>query len=411
MTLAPALGLDAARALDPAAFAIGVVTPRIAVRPSSREELSEALRAAARDGLAVVPWGGGVSLPRDHAPERYDVAIQLGGLSRMVEYEPADLTLTAECGTTLAALADALGARGQDLPIEGARAERATLGGALAANASGPRRLRYGAPRDRILGARFALGDGTIVRTGGRVVKNVAGYAIHRLLCGSRGGLAILVEASLKLVPVPQARAALVYPLDAGRLADAGAWAAVARVEPSLATVVGAGAAAPLGSGAADDAPFVAIVGLEDDVPWVARQEEIVTGAIGPPAARLEGAQALDLFRRLADLEEQPGARLTFVSTHNAPPAIAALAGRPAAARAVFHAPAGRLHLFPDGGTAALAPELGGMGFTLTDVTGTDPIAPAVPPEAAIAALRGRIREALDPDGRMAFGARWAGGA
>src|SRR6185503_9728164 len=98
----------------------------------------------------------------------------------------------------------ALAARGQELPLEGAREERATLGGVLAANAVGPRRRFFGSPRDRILGACYALGDGTLARAGGKVVKNVAGYGIHRLLCGSRGGLAVLLEASLKLLPAPE---------------------------------------------------------------------------------------------------------------------------------------------------------------------------------------------------------------
>src|SRR4029077_6878950 len=136
-----------------------------------------------------------------------------------------DLTITAECGITIAALGAALTARGQELPLECADATRATLGGLLAANASGARRLRFGSPRDRILGARFALGDGTLARTGGKVVKNVAGDALHRMACGSRGGLAVFIEASFKLTPAPAKRVALIYDVTREQLVDRSRWA------------------------------------------------------------------------------------------------------------------------------------------------------------------------------------------
>jgi len=203
--------------LDPARYAIAGVEPLSVRRPATREQVAELLRGAARDGLGVVPWGGGVSLARERAPERYDVALDLTALDRVVEHRSEDMTVTAECGVTLGILRTALAAHGQEGQLEGARAERATLGGLLAANASGPRRLRFGAPRDRILGAQFALADGTLARSGGRVVKNVAGYALHRLLCGSRGGLAVLLEASLKLAPAPARRVALVFGVEIGR--------------------------------------------------------------------------------------------------------------------------------------------------------------------------------------------------
>ena len=144
-SLSASLGLDAARALDPARYAIGGVTPRVAVRPASRAEAAEALHAAARAGLGVVPWGGGVALPFEEAPARYEVALDLTALDSVVEYEPADLTITAECGATIAALRATLAAHGQEVPLEAAHAARATLGGVLAANASGQGRL---APKD-----------------------------------------------------------------------------------------------------------------------------------------------------------------------------------------------------------------------------------------------------------------------
>jgi glycolate oxidase FAD binding subunit len=172
------------------------------------------------------------------SPERYDLALDLTALDRIVEFEPEDLTLTAECGVTIETLRARLVAAGQELPLEASLPARATLGGVLATNASGPRRRRFGAPRDRILGARFALSDGTLARAGGRVVKNVAGYGIHRLLCGSRGGLGVIVEASLKLLPAPASRVALVYAARASEIADATRWTFLSRLEPAIVSVV-----------------------------------------------------------------------------------------------------------------------------------------------------------------------------
>lgn len=410
MTTTPANGLSPARSADPARYALSGRAPRAAVRPASREEVAEALRAAARDGLAVVPWGGGTALPHEPAPERYDLALDLAGLDRVVEYDPEDLTVTAECGVTLAALRNALAARGQELPLEAAHEARATLGGALAANASGPRRLRFGSPRDRILGARYALGDGTLARTGGRVVKNVAGYALHRLMCGSRGGLAVILEASLKLMPAPASRVALVYEADEAALDDAARWAALPRLEPAVVTVVPR--ASLDGDGAPAPGPPAVVVGLEDDAAWVAEQERRVVAALGAPAARREGDAAAALWRRLADLGAAPGPRLTFGTSANTPAALAAARAALPGAALVFHAPAGRLHALGGAFEAPAAIEaLARAGFELLDARDVPGAAPVPAPFAAVTALRERIRAAVDPGGRFALGARWVDSA
>ena len=404
--------------VDPARYAISGAVPSSALRPATREEAAEALAAAARDRLAAVPWGGGVSLPRERAPERYDLALDLTALDRVVEYQPEDMTLTAECGATLASLRATLAARGQELPLEGARPERATLGGLLAANASGPRRLRFGAPRDRILGARFALGDGTLARSGGRVVKNVAGYAIHRLLCGSRGGLAVLLEASLKLNPAPAKRAAFVFGVGARALADAARWASLLRLEPAVLSVVGGAFARALPVSSPTDA-FTLIAGFEDDEARVDEQAAAAERLLGEPDARLEDDSAAALWQSLADLELRGGARLTFAGSANTPAALAPLLDQPAvAAGALLHAPAGRLHVFHGTEPARKVLEpLVRAGFSfIGSVAGADDLAGAaapesvIPPQAALLALRERIRGALDPAGVMAYGTRWARG-
>ena len=410
MSASASLGLDAARAVDPARFAIRGATPRAALRPASREELAEALRAAAREALAVVPWGGGVTLAREAAPERYDVAIDVTALDRVLEYEPEDLTLTAEPGVRLATLSRLLAARGQELPLEAPHAGSATLGGVLASNASAARRLRFGAPRDRILGARFALSDGSLARSGGKVVKNVAGYGIHRLLCGSRGGLAVIVEASLKLTPAPALRAALIYPMSAGQIADRTRWARFTHLEPALLTVMGKSAAADLLS-SAPPADFVVVLGVEDDAPGVERQVAMTMEALGEPALRRTSEDAIALWQALADLEEHDGARLSFATADRTPAVLAALLDDPVSARMVFHAPAGRLHVFPEPERAqSLASALAAQGLTLIGARDVPRIEPPIPPLAAVRQLRGRIRAALDPQRMLALGDRWEGG-
>ena len=404
---APAAGAaTAAPPGDPARFALGGAVPRRVDRPATPEEAAEAVRAADREGLALVPWGGGIALTRTGAPARYDVALDLTALARIVTYEPDDFTVTAECGLTLEALGEALAARNQELPLEGAKAWGATLGGVLAANASGPRRLRLGSPRDRILGARYVTGDGVAARSGGRVVKNVAGHAVHRLLVGSRGGLGVLLEASLKLLPRPLARAAMVWGADAATLADAERWRAFPRREPAALTVLGHTVAA-LHPVLASDAAFTVIAGFEDDPAWVEDCVGFARQQLGVPRLKLSDASAPPLWRMLADAEEMPGPRLTFATAHNTPAAIAFLAGRAVAGRLVFHAPCGRLHLWPAADeAAALADELSARGFALLEARGAAVAAPA--PPRALAALRARLRAALDHRGTLALGGPWA---
>ena len=413
------LGLDSARAAEASRYGAPGHAPRLALKPASRDEVLEAMRAATRDRLTVIPFGGPPDASLLADLPRFDLALDLSALDRVIEYEPEDLTVTAECGATLATLRATLAARGQELPLEAPGAGRTTLGGALAANASGARRLRFGAPRDRILGARFVLGDGTPARSGGKVVKNVAGYALHRLLCGSRGALAILLKASLKLAPAPQRREALLYSATAEQLRDGARWAEFPRREPAVLTVLG-GAAAQLQPPGVARAPAVVVVGFEDDATWVEEQVARTIRRLGAPDARSSGGEAESLWQTLADREEHAAARFTFTTAHNTPASLVPLLDSVLAPASdpergdgfVFHAPAGRLHLFLAPGAAQAAVErLATHGFTLIATRGCGEIAPVLPPQQAVLALRARIRAELDPAHRFALGERWERGA
>jgi glycolate oxidase FAD binding subunit len=198
----PAEALDA----DAARYAIDGVQPALAARPANASEVTAALVAANEAGAAVVPWGSGSQQDLGMPPRRYDLALDLSRLDRVVEYEPADLTVTVEAGVRLGDLQRALGEHGQWLPLSAPLASGATVGGVLATNASGPERYRYGTARDLLIGIGFVLPDGTLAKSGGRVVKNVAGYDLGKLQIGALGSVGVIVQATFKVAPLPARR-------------------------------------------------------------------------------------------------------------------------------------------------------------------------------------------------------------
>jgi glycolate oxidase FAD binding subunit len=194
-----------------AAYAIAEMTPIAVARPSTVEQVAEVLRLACREGLAVVPWGGGTMMGLGAPPRRYDVALDLRRLDRVLEHEPADLTCTVQSGVAVAALQSRLAQSGQTVGLDPPLPEHATVGGTLAAAIAGPRRYACGHPRDYTIGMRVVLADGRVTRAGGRVVKNVAGYDLCKLYIGSLGTLGVIVEATFKLLPLPRATASLAF--------------------------------------------------------------------------------------------------------------------------------------------------------------------------------------------------------
>jgi glycolate oxidase FAD binding subunit len=186
------------------AYDVNGVRPARVVRPTSAQEVADAIVAANADRTAIVLFGGGTRCEIGDAPSRYDIALDLRGVRGVVEHAPADLVCTVRAGTTLAELGAELAAKGQRWPIDAAEPERATVGGTIASAAATPSRLRHQHVRDWVIGCEAVLGDGTRARAGGRVVKNVTGYDLTRLYSGSFGTLAALVEVSLKLVAVDE---------------------------------------------------------------------------------------------------------------------------------------------------------------------------------------------------------------
>jgi glycolate dehydrogenase FAD-binding subunit len=189
------------------------VAPTLVARPGTVEEAGEVLRAASLAGLAVAFRGGGSKLGLGNPPDRVDLLVSTERLDRVLEHAAGDLVVKVEGGTRLADLQAALAPAGQWLALDPPEAG-ATVGGVVAANASGPHRLRYGTARDLIIGITVVLADGTVAHAGGKVVKNVAGYDLAKLFCGSLGTLGLVAEATFRLHPLPADAAAVTLPVE-----------------------------------------------------------------------------------------------------------------------------------------------------------------------------------------------------
>ena len=186
-----------------AADAVAGVVPSFVASPSSTAEVSALLREAAAAGLAVVPRGAGTGLAWGAPPSRCDLVVDLRSMDHVVEHEAGDLVARVQAGATIGQLAVAFGSAGQQLALD-VPAE-ATVGGVVATGTAGPRRFRYGAPRDLLIGITVVRADGVVAQAGGKVVKNVAGYDLGKLFAGSQGTLGVITEAAFRLHPLPAA--------------------------------------------------------------------------------------------------------------------------------------------------------------------------------------------------------------
>lgn len=179
------------------------LTPKRIEQPSTAQEVAEVLQAAAEADQAVVPVGGGRALGLGDPLERFDVALETRGLNRVIEMSQADMTVSIEAGATVEELNAELATIGQFVPVDPFNAPGHTVGGVLAAGLTGPMRMRYGSPREFVIGLRVALPNGRLASSGGRVVKNVSGYDLNKLHQGALGSLGVIVAASFKVFPRP----------------------------------------------------------------------------------------------------------------------------------------------------------------------------------------------------------------
>ena len=263
------------------------------ITPDDEAELAEAVAEAAGAGTPLEIRGGGTRAGLGR-PVQASRTLSTAGLSGITLYEPGALTLVVKAGTPMAEVEAALAAEGQMLPFEpidhrallGAQGEP-TIGGVVACGVSGPRRIQAGACRDAMLGVRFVNGRGEAVKSGGRVMKNVTGYDLVKLMCGSHGTLGVLSEISFKVLPKPEAEATLVREgLDAG--------AGVAALTAALSSPFGITGAAHL-----DARSLVRIDGLAGSVAY--RTEKLL-GLLGAGWEAVSGAESAALWRAVRDV-------------------------------------------------------------------------------------------------------------
>jgi glycolate oxidase FAD binding subunit len=217
--------LDASRIeTDPSAlgaYAIHGVSPASAARPASAAEAAEIVRYAVAEKLTVVPSGNRTKLELAGRPQSYDIALDLSALREIAHYDPADLTLSVDAGMPLWQLNATLFQHNQFLPLLTPYYSTSTIGGTIASGLDSPLRQFYGTARDFLLGAEFIDGIGARVKSGGRVVKNVTGYDLHKLLIGSLGSLAMITRLNFRTFPAPAGSRGFVasFPTPEGALA------------------------------------------------------------------------------------------------------------------------------------------------------------------------------------------------
>jgi len=200
-TLASLVGAGVRPAAD--TDSVAGVRPQVVVEPANEEEVAAVLAFANTEGLHVLVRGGGTQLALGFPPTGGDILLSTARLNGIVEHVPHDLVVTAQAGLRLTELQATLAKSKQWLALDPTLPVEATIGGIVATNATGPRRLRYGGVRDQIIGVRVVLADGTIAKGGGKVVKNVAGYDLPKLFTGALGTLGVIVAATFRLYPLP----------------------------------------------------------------------------------------------------------------------------------------------------------------------------------------------------------------
>ena len=348
-------------------------------RPSTIEGLADVVSRRVLEGHALYPRGGATSLDYGGIPGKPGVAVDLRGLGRVVDYPAADMTITVEAGITLGVLRRVVAEQGQRLTLDAPQADRATLGGIFATNSSGPRRFGLGRARDQVIGVRFVSASGEVLKGGGRVVKNVAGYDLPKLLTGSMGTLGIIAELTLKVRPLPGA-SALAW-IRFRRLADAAQ--AIDRLNTSGTRPVAIellGGLVAKDVGGAGDLPvedWVVVVGLEDNAESVAWQIDRLSLELGrTDLVILQGDDSAPLWAALVDSQAEEIGPLTL-AIHLKPSAALGFLPSLDPARWAIQSHAGNgiiwAHLRAEADLQAIAPEVdrlrleaGRLGGSLT---------------------------------------------
>ncbi|MCI0380686.1 MAG: FAD-binding oxidoreductase [Gemmataceae bacterium] len=286
------------------------------VRPTTVLELGHLVEQTARSGRAIYPIGGRTLLALGNTPSKAGQAVDLRALDKVIDYPARDMTITVQAGITIARLQEILAGENQRLPIDVPVAQEATLGGTLAANVSGARRLGYGTLRDYVIGLSAINDEGQEFKSGGRVVKNVAGYDICKLMVGSLGTLGVITQVTLKLRPLPEEQALVRFRCNAEKLGDCLDRLHQSRTRPVCLEVFNRAGAATLArsvsKGREDEwTIFAGYEGNAEAVQWQVQQLIKETGGDFSLEANL-GHTASPLWQGLTDWDAAAAAETVF---------------------------------------------------------------------------------------------------
>jgi glycolate oxidase FAD binding subunit len=394
------------------------------VRPRTLNEAREAMARAAREGARILFVGGGTELELGAPPSVVDLKFHTDGLDRVVEHAPLDQIVIVEAGVRVGVLQALLSTKGQMLALDPPWPDRATIGGVVATNAFGPRRTRYGSIRDLIIGISIVRADGTAARGGGKVVKNVAGFDVPKLMVGSLGTLALITTVTFRLHPLPESSTTLLFgELDAESVRRLRLAIRQAQLEPgAVAALVREGGA---DLGVRFDARFELAVRFEGFKAGVEQQTaRLLELAQSWEPEKLDAASARDFWARHDWSREAPASFRAKV------------AARPSEVERMVNGVLASLFPVLEQPRATYYPTLG-LGFVAGDVRVGASVAKAVaaareslpggtvtiqaapaevrqavevwgPPPPALS-LMNSVKERLDPAGRLAPG-RFVGG-
>jgi glycolate oxidase FAD binding subunit len=293
--------------------------------PQSVAEVGDSIRHAIAQRLSVYPLGGRTLLHLGLPPTKPGSGIDLRRLDKVIDYPARDMTVTVQAGVTIAKLQELLKTERQQLPVDIPFADQATLGGALATNCSGPRRLGHGTLRDYVIGISAVNDEGQEIKAGGRVVKNVAGYDLCKLFVGSLGTLGIITQVTLKLRPLPEVQRMLLLPCPPDRLTDLVERLHGSRTTPISLDLLNRGAVAAvsrqpeLGAEIGVTMPpkwHLLAVGFEGNtkpVEWqLAQLKQELPAEMAPLACELSGAEPAALYTQMTDFLDGAESRFTF---------------------------------------------------------------------------------------------------
>lgn len=280
-------------------------------RPATVAELCALVTQARAAGQGVYPVGGRTTLDVGLPPTKPGIALDTTALNRVIDYPARDMTITVQAGISLAALQAELAKEGQWLPLDVPSPEKATLGGAIALNQSGPRRFGYGTLRDYVIGISFVTDDGVEVKAGGRVVKNVAGYDLMKLQIGAVGTLGVITQVTLKVKPKPEASAAVVFGCEDDSLPAVLDLLHASKSRPVAVELLNAAAwrAASVSSSVSNG--WIIAVGIEEKTATVAWQLATLREELKAEPARdiIEVADPALLWSALTKLQLRPESR------------------------------------------------------------------------------------------------------